>query len=630
MISIFPSIHPGESIFSVLSRFHIISGYYYLGSQHTFNAVFNNKKKQILIDFPYNIESLHTNTNVFKVKKHSRDWVLSHTSFGYYTYFMGKNERKMILDTMLGNQYYNIHLKTGKAASRIYDFSHLKYCKACYDEDNDKFGYACWYSHHQLPGVYVCEKHQQELYLSTNKRDSTELIPLNIESILEFHNSELNKDINQDRLAEISLLSLMINQSEEGYHQVEKLSEIYRNFLKLLMYGRYQKQINSREVVSDLLLFYGVKTIEHLGIEKNIFIKTITKLWTNQKSNSHPLYHLLLINFLYSKLGYNPKELKIHELLNEGNKIHDQVEVNREIIKKMLVCLNPYCPSYNQDMDSRIKITISKQTIKSNYKCHKCGQNYLKRGSQFNPEDYKWDILLECGWLLKEMVKQLHRGENLKCYTIARILDIPEAAVRSTIEADTSSDVKSKPIMKFDKERDRNEWVRLMHSNPKLTISQIRKLNPGLYKRLYNNDKAWFNKLKYPKCKRVNKKTVKWDKRDLEYLSKLQKAAENLLTKYPCVRITFFSLLREANLINYYRQFDKMPISLNFARSAAEEWDVYYLRRTQEIINRERKLPIEKRNRRKELTVKTGYSLARSKVTKEKIKKMLDEHFEYL
>ncbi|WP_339147842.1 MULTISPECIES: TnsD family Tn7-like transposition protein [unclassified Sutcliffiella] len=623
-MNIFPEPHQGEMLYSVISRYHIISGN---GSveKHTLKDLFESESKNLKLDFSSNIGSLYKKTKIFNVKETSEDWIIAHTSYCYYMYFMQAELRKRVLKEMIEDNYYHFQLSTGKTASRIKDFPYLRFCRSCAEEDMAKFGYSYWRILHQLPGVLVCPIHNEYIQMSDVNKIDKEFVLINSERL----KSSIDigeKNNEKESLIDLSKLIHEIIDDEGGLPFASELPEIYRNLLKQLGFGKYQKVIKTREVAEEIISYYGDVLID-LGFNLSRIGKQLASLWTENKRNKHPLFHLILINFLYYKMNINRGMINIKGFLENGLRIKDTALVNREYIEEKLVCLNHHCMSYKTNTGASIKTYVSNQTISSTYSCNICGMSYVKKGSDFDTMDYTWDLLHFCGHMLAEKINYLYHIEKHKIYTIAKILGIPENSVRYCLEQ------KKKPLdikySVYDQEKDRSDWFRLVENNPGFNITEIKKLNYPLYKRLYNNDKEWLNSLTYHKKTRQYKPIVNWEQRDEEYLARARISYLELFSDdNDPKRITLTSILRKANIKLHKNHFPMLPKTYSFLKEHEEEREDFYLRRAKTILDTQRTLPIEQRYKRKTLSHKVGYFNVKCKKKKQILKSMVDDFYE--
>lgn len=117
-------------------------------------------------------------------------------------------------------------------------------------------------------------------------------------------------------------------------------------------------------------------------------------------------------------------------------------------------------------------------------------------------------------------------NEGLSLREIGRRLRADPMTVKKHIRGKDVKEGRRNP----QRERDRTEWLSLQQLYPNLSKTELRKLKPALYARLYRNDRIW---LKKHSPETNNKKTrnvrIDWNKRDLEVLEKVQHAVSRIL-----------------------------------------------------------------------------------------------------
>jgi hypothetical protein len=133
-----------------------------------------------------------------------------------------------------------------------------------------------------------------------------------------------------------------------------------------------------------------------------------------------------------------------------------------------------------------------------------------------------------------------------------------------------------------EKEQNRRDWIALQKQYPNTTKTELRKLSPALYARLYRGDRTWLNdnspSLQQPSVS-VNKR-VDWEKRDQEVKIQVEKAVQEILQQDKPERVT----LRKVGVITGLKallehKLDKLPLTKTYLEEAIESVEMFQDRR---------------------------------------------------
>lgn len=628
MITAFPRVVNGETIYSIVSKYHVMVNHKHYRS--TLRNLYSGESLNFTgmsIDLPSRISQIHKATLHFKIKEQEEQWVLDHTAYPYYTYFTNQEARNKILHGMLKGENSGIILASGKGASRIKDFSNMRICFECFNQDTENTGVATWYLIHQLPGVFICPWHKTTLHDSSLYRKAKVLeIPTHENCQMEVIPSISSNTRKQlSRISDLTKEILFHNQFPSWDFKLIK--EGYIGLLKHAGYGSYHSFLFQKEIINDISNFYDIEFLDLLKEAHNFSMDSLRKLWVSKDNIQHPIYHLILINFLYDKLGIDRKSVNIENLIYRGQNLYRSENYNIEEAKKRLVCLNRLCSEYKQANYCEVSHAISRKRPVFHVNCKKCGFIYRLIDLPQKYDDYKCDAIIDVGDLLREKIIKMYFHEHMSIYKITNILKVSEHSVRKALNMFESTAV-SPPNLKFDSEKDKAQWTKILKNNPDKTKYQLVSEYTALYKRLYRYENDWVMSQPYKKSskeKAINK--VDWKERDQEIVIKLSEAYETLLIRYPPVRITKNLLIVEANL-SWERRYDqKLPLSVKYIKSIEENNDQYTLRKARMILVEQKKLPLPAQFKPKRMTHKVGYFAKISRETKQIIRQMLDDYY---
>lgn len=156
---------PGETLFSLCSRYHHISGH--RTPAQTCQALFGSKRTASSHDLPAFVQKLVDRTQGHLGE--AQEVLLSHTLIPFYFPFHQALSCSNWLAQMTIGSTPTLKAQLGLAASQFGSAHPLKACPVCMESDTRGHGVAYWHVEHQLPGVFICPWHCCALQVSTDK-----------------------------------------------------------------------------------------------------------------------------------------------------------------------------------------------------------------------------------------------------------------------------------------------------------------------------------------------------------------------------------------------------------------------------------------------------------------------------
>lgn len=173
MITYMPTIYPGETIYSLLSRTYEKCGYlsyaqakkeFFVNPTESLEFLFLNKLRDGIIEIITQNQSLDS-----VIKKH--------TLYNYYGRYLGKQKRREAYNALINmtGDYFKIFRLSRKTSEESY----LRYCPICAKEDKKNYGETYWKRTHQIPELEVCSIHGCKLLksnVSSNKHNASAFV----------------------------------------------------------------------------------------------------------------------------------------------------------------------------------------------------------------------------------------------------------------------------------------------------------------------------------------------------------------------------------------------------------------------------------------------------------------------
>jgi hypothetical protein len=317
MLAFFPTPYPDETLHSILARYAVYSGltgYNEVRLDLTGSAIFNSKS-----ELPSRLSELANRipSDDYTAEK----LIYHHTSYSFYAAFK-PNIKEDIMEMML-----NDGKKDNRNISSILGLhsikkSNLYHCLKCVEEDKNIYGESYWRRLHQLPGVYICEKHSTPLVYSVTEKFETKSSYINYtveRSLIEKYPVHTKiKQGNVSHLLHYVREARTLLRSETKLKIDNTLTVRYFYALKQKGYVKKNGNIERKKLRKDIATFYGEDVLELLS--SPIFIDR--KSWPDYvlKGLSTPLKHFLFILFLFGSLknfnALNPPEVIYKEIIH--------------------------------------------------------------------------------------------------------------------------------------------------------------------------------------------------------------------------------------------------------------------------------------------------------------------------
>lgn len=159
-ISFFPTLLPDETLHSQLSRFHLLSGHNDVRT--TLDLFYGSHTHLATSLLPSHLDELVSRIPGFLGITQSQ-LIECATLLPYYRPFISLAQLARYLQLSSGPQAGALKIGMGMAASRLGGANPFRLCTKCVAADVSEAGVAYWHRAHQLPGVYVCARHEQSL-----------------------------------------------------------------------------------------------------------------------------------------------------------------------------------------------------------------------------------------------------------------------------------------------------------------------------------------------------------------------------------------------------------------------------------------------------------------------------------
>ncbi|UZW12829.1 TnsD family Tn7-like transposition protein [Clostridium pasteurianum] len=300
MVTFFPMPYPGETLYSMIARYHIWSGN--LNSKATLRDLFNTTSITAGRELPANINLLLN--NLPKNCTLTVDEIIkNHTLYKYYTAFLPSERAKYVYDLMEGGNGSLIFTSLGMCNNNVKIDSSLKYCSFCVEIDRAKYGEAYYHIEHQVPGVLMCHQHLSELKVcnkSIDLKNRQEYLNLELrisddDTIL----ASLNEKIIEHQKIFCNNIDSIIN----GNFKFKEMNFFREHYLKKLIdkgMAKSRMKIYQQDLLRNFKSYYGDDYLTLLGCNFDVDNKFnwVTTITRKHRKSFHPIQHLLMIEYL--------------------------------------------------------------------------------------------------------------------------------------------------------------------------------------------------------------------------------------------------------------------------------------------------------------------------------------------
>lgn len=489
----------------------------------------------------------------------------NHTHFRYYANFLPQSRVEYLRELMKGELASQIHLITGAMPSNISLHKNYMVCLNCFNYE-ESIAEAYIHLEHQIPNVFLCPHHGIELF-ETN-------IPIN-QLIKKYELFTVTQ-------SEISLQPPKVVISDHIYKYVYMIAKdslwlletpiapkgldwIRQKYLQLLIHNdlaTYSGRIRAGDLISQFLTFYPFELLSLLGcaLDTNSNDNWLLRLVRKPRAAQHPIYHLLLINFL---------DVSLEDFFFKDFS-------NAPFGPGPWPCLNATCLRYKHRIICGVDISYSKQsgTPVGAFSCPHCNFAYSRMGpDQCEEDQFRRSRIVSFGKLWESVLINHWTAKKSSLRQMARILGVDPRTVQrqaAILELTHQAPYKLHVLNEADQdqsliEEDRQKWQLLVQANPTFTKTSLRQLEPALYMQLYRKDRDWLNQ--NSPLKKVLPQTasrfVDWETRDLYVAVKCCKAIiDNLDFSRRPTRLTKTWIRRHSGFLTLLeRHFERMEIS---------------------------------------------------------------------
>lgn len=149
-VLMFPTPLPGETIASIVTRYHRMAGC--LGVRRTLLDLFGSVTKSYVSSLPCYLGHLEAVSGYYGLAH-------NHTLLPFFKPFLSLGKAARAEHLMQANRPVGLKMELGITAAGFERYQALRYCPRCIRVDFAVFGVSYWHVCHQAAGVHICPKH---------------------------------------------------------------------------------------------------------------------------------------------------------------------------------------------------------------------------------------------------------------------------------------------------------------------------------------------------------------------------------------------------------------------------------------------------------------------------------------
>lgn len=532
MLAYFPCIYPGELLYSVLARYQRHVGM--PGMMHLLDALFGNRKVIASFDLPGHLQTL-----VDKIPVEygiTIDFIIDAlTLYPYFTAFEPPALQAQVRKAMHNGAIDGLHVRLGLAAFRVGRVSRFRFCIECSQKMLEQYEELYWRRDHQLPSVFVCPEHGLPLlesFVSPTQFSRHEFIaaslgncPSDAKSVLTVSDPTI-----LPHLQRLACSSAMLLNELPPTRSFAEWTSFYRRTMLEVGLARSAHTMNQQQLDKAFRGFYGrvLEVLPSVMADGKFTGEWLAAMVRKHRKASHPLYHLLLQDFLAQQ--------EIHRL-PFGN--------------------GPW-PCRNPLADHQNKLVIQSITQHRNhgknvgvFSCS-CGYAYTRcfdpvSGHLGPPRFLRYGVSLR-----PVLLKLLNQNKSLR--EISRVLHLDPKTVVKLIE---------------------NLRLERSQGDDSLVKNQAESVGCNL-----SCDAVDKNLTPRIRAATARKKRCDWDLVDVEWLARAMLIVPQLMKVVPPLRITMSELERRLGQCGYIeKRRHKLPKTFNFIKGVTESVCDFQIRR---------------------------------------------------
>lgn len=480
----------------------------------------------------------------------------------------------------------------------------LRFCPACMKADECEYGEAYWHRLHQASGVEACPAHLTLLEYSNipshSQGNSQRFISAaHLSSFTTPKFLDTTNRTHQILLRIAQDVEWLLGQRDMSVN-IGSLHTCYKNILAEQGFN-HSGSLKLRTLVDEFQIFYPSQLLSlfQCQLDKRGDDNWLSRLlpYLNRGIASHPLRHLLLIQFL----DYTAESFLRRCQIGEPVKLLSSKKPAKDVL---WVCLNPACDFFRRQLLNNCAVTYDNQGRKyyGTFQCV-CGFTHTRRVPITHEDRFRvgtvkaygpvWETTLRELWnnsyfTLKDIALELGVHHWTVKYQALRLgLTFPRLGPgRASTQLSLRHEERLKEVRRTEPDKLKNyrsRWLANLKLNKGASRSTLRRKLIHVHYWLSKHDREWLEShMPAPRWSCGPSRVRDWNGRDSQLAKEIHHTALQLMnTEGRPVRITKSAIFRDRKLYKYIldrKTAAKLPLAQK-ALSEVVETRVQFSRR---------------------------------------------------
>lgn len=559
--SIMPQWLPDETLFSFASRYHVLTGNAL--SSSTCQQLFGNSRFGLQHDFPCRIDDFVCRTE--KLLGTEIEIIRQHTILPFYLPFRSQSDENDAIASMRGVAIGSMKYRLGILTSRFRANHPLKACPECMAADINAQSIAYWHLSHQYPGVWSCSVHNVALLQSREKSTGVGRFLWHLprfDVLVDSARAEIDRELLQIRSQLMGSLTRVVCEYATlpaGFHfDSTALLKTYFFALHERGFMTAKGRVNFTKIGLEFLNatepLRSIRELSALPSNENEVSSQLRRLLRAPRSGTHPLRHLLFIQWLFDDWGAFMFAYKMRMLELEEGHVYSKMVVRKEEAEVKID------PRVNQLLlmirEGKYAIShaakrIGIDTATAMVWAAKAGIATPRRPKVLKPE------------IREELIRDLKDGHDKQI--VASKFGVSVQTITTTLRTEVGLHQEWLSIRLDNAQHNaRATWDRQVMQNPETGVKAIRTLAPAAYAWLYRNDRAWLRDSikKQLLVPRSNNVKLDWVQRDIVLAREVQRVALDIYEGKPTAAIFLWQIYQNLpELKAKLNVIDRLPLT---------------------------------------------------------------------
>ena len=441
-------------------------------------------------DFPSRLDALVLRTHGRLGT--ARSIAFRHTILPFYLRFCEQERASRAIDAVAAYGMGPLKARLGMLATKFGASHPLKVCPRCMEHDQELFRVAYWHVSHQIPGVWICPLHLENLKIAAVKSNGVGRFMWYLPEMTPLHDS-LAVDDDVDRASKRREMLLRLGKSAIALYAAPEHFTVNQERFGMALRaalvrqhlmgptGRLRHAAFAERVLDVTRVLRTVDELSALPNDAKTACAQFSRLIYGRRTGSHPLRYLVLI----------------HCLFDSWEDFHDAYEATQGLMRA------------ENGIPSR---EAPKRVVPSSDPRRETYVDLLRRGVSVRAASKEVGVAVNTGlaWAATASIVVTRRPKllmpNVRKEMVHALLKGDEKAVvanRSCVSLQTVTNLLRGEIGLHDKWRDarferakeaaHRTWLSIASQRLHLSRTEIRKLRPATFAWLYRNDRSWLN-----------------------------------------------------------------------------------------------------------------------------------------